>query len=52
MKESFWNSEEVNLKNIILSEDDKKIIKKWMIIQSIMDGQFEIALNHLKNLKK
>lgn len=52
MIKNFWNSEEVNLKNSILSEDDKKIIKKWMIIQSIMDGQFEIALNHLENDKK
>lgn len=52
MIENFWNSEEVNLNNIELSEDDKKIIKKWMLIQSILDGQFEIASIHLKNLKK
>lgn len=52
MIENFWNSEEVNLNNIELSEDDKKIIEKWMLIQSIMDGQFEIASIHLENLIK
>ena len=41
-----------NCNNIELSEDDKKIIEKWMLIQSIMDGQFEIASMHLENLKK
>ena len=48
MIENFWNSEEVNLNNIELSEDDKNIIEKWMLIQSIMDGQFE---NRLKTHK-
>lgn len=52
MIENFWNSEEVNLNNTELSEDDKKIIKKWMLIQSIMDGQFEISPMHLENLIK
>ena len=52
MIENFWNSEEVNLNNIELSEDDKKIIEKLMMIQSIMDGQFEITSVHLENLIK
>ena len=52
MIENFWNSEEVNLNNIELSENDKKIIEKWMLIQSIVDGQFEMASMHLENLKK
>ena len=52
MIENFWNSEEVNLNSAELSENDKKIIERWMLIQSIMDGQFEIASTHLENLKK
>lgn len=52
MIENFWNSEEVNLNNIELSEDDKKIIEKWVLIQSIMDGQFEITSKHYLSILK